>query len=94
MGAALITDEHRVALGEVARSCRVLHDLDQPAVGVLPVAGGDALGDDVAPRVLANVDHLCARVGLLVVVCEGHGVKLANRVVTLQDDTRVFPGDG
>ena len=36
-------------------------------------------------RVLADVDHLGAGVGLLVVVRQRHRIKLADRVVALQD---------
>jgi len=49
------------------------------------VAGGDALGDDRAPGVPADVDHLRAGVRLLVVVCQRHGVELADRIIALQD---------
>ncbi len=55
--------------------------------------GGDPLGDDRGLRVLADVDHLRAGVGLLAVVRDGHRVELADRVVALQDAARVLPGD-
>ena len=88
----------RGAASRTASSCGALvgalADLHQAAVGVLAVAGGDALGDDRALRVLADVDHLGAGVGLLVVVGDGHRVELADRVVALQDAARVLPGDG
>ena len=38
--------------------------LDEAAVAVAGVAGGDALADDARARVLADVQHLGARVGL------------------------------
>src|SRR5581483_299919 len=38
-------------------------------------------------------DHLGAGVGLLAVGGDRHGVELADRVVALQDDARVLPGD-
>src|SRR6185503_20488681 len=93
MGAALVADQHRVALREVARAVGPLEDPDRAAVGVLAVAGRDALGDDRAAGVLPDVDHLRPRVGLLVVVRQGHGVELPDRVVALQDAARVLPGD-
>ncbi len=48
----------------------------------------------VAARVLANVDHFCAGVGLLAVVGQRHRIKLAHRVVALQNAARVLPGNG
>ena len=39
---ALVSQEQRVALGVIARTGGPLHDLHQPAVGILPVARGDA----------------------------------------------------
>ena len=57
------------------------------------MAGRDALRDDRAARVLADVDHLRAGVGLLPVVGRRHRVELADRVVALQDAARVLPGD-
>src|SRR5690606_25240015 len=55
---------------------------------------GDALGDDPARRVPAEVDHLGAAVDLLVAVRDGDGVELAARTVAAQDARRIFPRDG
>ncbi len=88
-----IADQHRVALGVVARPVRLRHDLDQAPVAVLPAAGADPLGDDRGLRVLPEVDHLGAGVGLLHPVGHRHRVELAHRVVALEDDTGVLPGD-
>src|SRR5690606_18989076 len=92
--AALLADQQRVALGEVARALGVAVHLDQAAVGVLAASGADALADDLALGALAHVDHLGAGVGLLGVVGERHGIELADRVVAQQDARRVLPGDG
>src|SRR6266850_7568847 len=56
--AALIADQHRIALRIVARALGALHDLHESAIGVLPAARGDALRHDRRPRVLAEVNHL------------------------------------
>ena len=72
----------------------VLADPHEAAVGVLALAGRDPLRDDGAAGVLPEVEHLGAGVGLLVVVGDGDGVELADRVVPLQDAARVLPGDG
>ena len=49
------------------------HDLHQAPVTILPVAGRDTLGNDSAPGVLADMDHLGAGVRLLEVVGYRHG---------------------
>src|SRR5262245_15555116 len=91
---ALVAHQERVALRVVAGVRRPLQDLHQPAIGVLPVPGRDSLRQDGAAGVAADVDHLGAGVGLLIVVRQRHGVELADRVVPLQDAGRVLPGDG
>ena len=93
VGAAAVADQHRVALGVVARVVGALQHPHQAAIGVVAAAGGDALGDDPRAGVLADVDHLGAGVGLLVVVGQRDRVELADRVVALQDAARVLPGD-
>ena len=92
--AALVADQQRIALGVVPRARGVLHDLHLAAVGVLAVAGGDALGNDGAARVLADVNHLRAGVGLLIVVGERDGIEFADGIVALQNAARILPGDG
>ena len=58
-------------------------DADEAAVGVAAVGGGDALGDNLAAGVLADMNHLGAGVGLLAAFGEGDGVELADGVVAL-----------
>ena len=94
VGAALVADEQRVALGEIPGVVGSGHHLDQAAVGGAALSGRDALGDDGALGVLPDVNHLGAGVGLLVVVHQGHRVELSYRVVSLQDDTGVLPSYG
>src|SRR6266852_6187136 len=69
---------------------RVLHLDVGEGVGATLVANQQG----VTLRVLANVDHLGAGVGLLTVVSERQRVELAHGVVALKDDARVLPGDG
>ena len=94
MRTGVAAEEQRVALGVVPGALGRAQHLHEPPVGVLPVTGGDRLGDDGAAGVLADVDHLGAGVGLLMVGGEGDGVELADRVVALEDDAGVLPGDG
>ena len=58
-----------------------------------PWPGGDTLGNDRAFGVLADVDHLRAGVGLLIIVGQRNGIKLTDGIVALQDAARIFPGD-
>src|SRR3954451_23137779 len=66
---------------------------DEPAIGVLRLAGGDALGDDAARRVLAEMDHLGARVDLLIAVRDRDRVEFTTRIVAAQDAAWILPGD-
>src|SRR5580658_143295 len=94
MRAALITQQHGIALRIVARVGGTLQDLNRAAISVLAVAGGDALGDNGAGSVLPDVDHLGAGIGLLVVVGKRHGIEFADRVIADQQTAWIFPGDG
>src|SRR5262249_12461884 len=92
--AALIADQERVAIGEVARALGAAVGGDQAAIRVVGFAGGDALRDDPAGRVLAEMQHLGAGIDLLVAVGDGDRVELAAGIVAAQDAARIFPGDG
>src|SRR5947208_10261760 len=92
--AALVADEQGIALGIVSRPPGILQNLDHAAISILPVAGRDALRHDGAARVLSDVDHLSAGVGLLVVVGERHGIELADGVVALKDAAWILPSNG
>src|SRR3990172_1540069 len=94
VGATLVAYQQGIAAGEVPRAGGRGHDLHEPAVGVLPVAGGDPLCDDPAAGVLADVRHLRTGVRLLVVVDERHGVELADGVIALENHAGVLPGNG
>src|SRR3990172_146686 len=94
VGAAPVADEERVALRVVPRVPGTLLDLHQTPVSVLAVAGGDALGDDGAPGVLPDVDHLGPGVRLLVVVGHRDRVELPDRIISEEDAARILPGDG
>ncbi len=94
VGAALVAQEQRIALRVVPRALGALQNFHHPSVAVLASAGGNALRNDGAPGVLADVNHLRARIRLLVVVRNGHGIELAHRVFTLEDAARILPGNG
>src|SRR5208337_288534 len=67
---------------------------DQPAISVVGPARGDALGDDAARGVLAEMHHLRAAIHLLAAVRDGDGIELAPAAVAAQDAARIFPSDG
>ena len=52
---------------------------------LLDLSSGDALGNDAADRVLAEMQHLGAAVDLLVTVGDRDRVELAARIVAAQD---------
>src|SRR6267142_5734965 len=93
VGAALVADQERVAGGVVARAGCLAMRGDQAAIGVLRNAGRDALGNDPARGVLAEMQHLGAGIDLLVAVRNRDRVKLAARIVAAQDAAWIFPGD-
>src|SRR5690606_9405052 len=74
-------------------SLGALRDAHAAAIGLLTAPGADALRHDGRARALAEVDHLCARIGLLAVVGERDRVELTDRIVALQDAARIFPRD-
>ena len=90
---AVRADQHRIALRIVARVLGLRHHLHQAAITVVRFAGRNSLRDDRRLRVLAEVDHLRAGVGLLRVVRQRDRVKFADRIVALQNARRIFPGD-
>src|SRR5437016_4841587 len=93
MRTALVADQQRVALRVIPRAGGALHNFHQPSIRVLSVAGGDTLRDRRAAGVLANVDHLRARIGLLIIVGQRDRVELSYRVVALQNAAWILPGD-
>jgi len=68
--ATFVADQQRVALRVVPRILGFGENLDHPAIAVVRTPGGDAFRDDAAARVLADVDHLRAGVGLLSVISQ------------------------
>ena len=93
MRSALVSQQQRIALGVVPCPGGSFEDLHRTPVGVLTVARGNAFRHDRAARVLPDVDHLGAGVGLLVVVRQRHGIELADGVIALQNAAWILPGD-
>src|SRR5205085_4444634 len=91
--AAAIADQQRVALRIVARAFGSGRHVNEPAIALLAFARRDALGDDRARRILSEMQHLGAGVGLLAIVGDGNRIEFAYRVVALKNAARVFPGD-
>src|SRR6516165_5797050 len=56
--AALVSDQERVAVGEVTRACGPAVRCHKAAIRVLRAARGNALGNDAAGRVAAEMQHL------------------------------------
>ena len=94
VGAAAVAQQEGVAGTIVAGAVGLGTDADEATVGVLAAARTDTLADDGAAGVAAEVYHLGARVGLLVVVGEGHAVELGLATLAGEDTTGVLPRDG
>ena len=93
MRAAVMADQQAVALRIIAGAFGLSMRRHLSAIGVLRFAGGDALGDDTAFGVAAEMDHLGAAIDLLISVRHGDGIKLALRIVAAQNAAGIFPGD-
>src|SRR5215510_691426 len=93
MGAAVITDQERVAIGEVARADRAGVRRDQAPVRIIGMPRRNALGNDPARGVAAEMDHLGAGIDLLAAIRDRNRVELTARMVAAQDAAWVFPGD-
>ena len=94
MSAAFVAKQKAVALRMVSGILRSRHNLYQTPVTVLAVTCRDTLAYNAAAGILANMNHLCSGIGLLIVVCYSHRVELGEGVVSLKYCTRIFPGNG
>ena len=93
MCATPVANEQRIALRVVTRIIRTLSHANKTSIGILRPTRRDTLRDDARAGVLADVNHLSARIGLLIVVGHGHGVELARRVIARQNAAGVLPCD-
>ena len=94
MSAAFVAHEQGITLGIVAGIPSAFPDPHQTAIGILAATGGNALGEDGAGGIPADVDHLGSGIGLLEIVCERHGIEFSDGTIAPQDTTRVLPGNG
>src|SRR5262245_54296533 len=94
MRTALIADEERIAVREIARAFGFAMCRHKAAIGIGGLPGGDALGDNAAHGVLAAMQQRGATIDLRVTVRDGNRRELTARIVAAQDAARIFPGDG
>src|SRR5262245_44996552 len=87
-------NQQAVAIGGVARPRGAAMRGDEPAIGVVGESGCNALGDDPAGRVLAEMQHLGAGIDLLMPVGDCDRVELTARIVAAQNAAWIFPSDG
>src|SRR3546814_6453806 len=92
MLATSIAEHQAGAFCVVACAFSSLADTNDAAISLLAMTGGDALGDDRRLLVAAEVNHLGAGVGLLMMMGEGDRIEFADRVIAAQDAARIFPG--
>ena len=90
VGARGRIDKQRVALGVVLAILEMLRHVDQAAVSGAAFADGDRFGNDVTGCLIGSVDHFCAGVLVLAVVCERDGKNFAARFATLHDHAGIF----
>src|SRR5438094_5613064 len=87
------TNQHRVTLRVVPGIHCLWHNLHQTAIAVVGMPGRNAFRNNRRAGVLAEVNHLRARVRLLGVIRKRHRIELTNRIVALQNARRILPGD-
>src|SRR5262249_55067997 len=87
--AGMAADQQAVALRLIPRSLGLRQYLHQTAIAVVRMPRRDALRNDPAARVFADVDHLRSGVGLLPVVRQRDRIELPDRIVALQNATRI-----
>ena len=92
--AARGTEQQRVAGRIVAGVVRLFRHAHQSAIRILAFTGRDTFGNNGGTRAGGKVNHLCTRVGLLVVVGDGHGVEFRLRTFAGENAGGVFPSDG
>ena len=56
-------------------------------------SGRNSLGHNGAACVFSEMQHLSARIRLLVVVGYSNGIEFPDRIIPLQNATRIFPGN-
>ena len=78
---------------EISCAAGPFADAHQTAIGVLTLPGRDPFRNDRAAGVPTQVHHLCPSIGLLSIVSHCNRVKLPDRVISLQNTTRIFPGN-
>ena len=91
MRAALLADQQTIAIGEIARIAGLAMGRYLPAIGVLRTPRRNALRNDPARRVLAEMDHLGAAIDLLHPVGHGNRIELAARIIAPQNAAWIFP---
>ena len=91
MRTALITQQQRVALTIVTRIIRLLSYTHQATVRVLTMSGRNTFADNRTASILTQMNHLRARIRLLVVIRHRHTIEFSRRVISRQNTGRVFP---
>ena len=71
------TKQQGIATAVIARSIGCGSHFDEPSISILAFACANAFRDDCASSVLADMNHLGSRVGLLIVVGNGDTIELS-----------------
>src|SRR6266702_2258125 len=93
MRAAFGADQQRITIGEIARVDGLAMRRNLAAIGILRATRRNALRDDAARGIGAEMDHLGAGIDLLAAIRNGDRIKLAARKIAAQDAGWIFPGD-
>ena len=75
----------------ITSTFRTWRNLHQTSVTILTMTGRYSFWDNCTPGILSQMNHLCSCISLLIIIRYGDWIKLAYRMITSQDTTRIFP---
>ena len=94
MRTAFVAKQQGVALAVITGIVRFLCHAHQATVRVLTLSGRDTFAHNGTPGILAQMNHFCSRVCLLMVIGYCHTIEFCRRIVAGKDARRILPGNG
>ena len=85
MSTTVGAQQQRVATGVISGIVGIRGGTHQSTIGILAMSCRDTFRDNRRFGILADVDHLRTRIGLLIVVRNSDTIELCLRVVATQD---------
>lgn len=90
MRTAFVAKQQGVALAVITGIVRFLCHAHQATVRVLTLSGRDTFAHNGTPGILAQMNHFCSRVCLLMVIGYCHTIEFCRRIVAGKDARRIL----